>query len=103
LRTAYSTDIRTGRKTRFQLSDADPENPYYNYIKMLVPWEHVFGYGRIVIVPYTRKSLVGGDICADFCSQVDLSFSQMQKVDDRYRSLDALQCGKRCAGHSLAA
>jgi hypothetical protein len=89
---AYSTGVRTGRNAPLSLAEADPENPYFNHLKMLSQWERVFGSGAIIVVPYTRKSLCGGDVCADFCRHLGLDFDKMQKVDERYRSLDALQC-----------
>lgn len=89
---AYSTGVRTGRKTRLLVSEANPECSYFNHLKMLSQWERAFGSESVVVFPYTRKSLVGGDVCADFCGHIGLDFSRLQSVEERYTSLDALQC-----------
>lgn len=72
----YSTAINCGYQRSFSLDEVDPVNPYYNYLRMLMPYAQVFGKERILVRNY--KALE--DIRIDFLTQIGIQKSHPYKL-----------------------
>lgn len=62
----HSTRIKSGGTSPAVLPNAGPDSPYFNYDRFLGLWEQAFGREHVHVRLFDRRTLVGGDIVADF-------------------------------------
>jgi len=107
----YSTAVISGRREPFSVEAvARPTNRRYNYLKVSKLWASVFGWDHLVLLPYDRARLQGGDVRSDFLGRlgipkdrfrfgenanVSLQSSQIELLREVNQHLDAFGAGDR--------
>ena len=74
LTSLYSTYLRGGGVEGLDArceKRCHPQNNYYNYEKMLLNWENVFGLESLSISIFSGNSFLNGDLLDDFIAQID--------------------------------
>jgi hypothetical protein len=62
----YSTRLKSGGVNPRLLPAVDPDDPYYNYDRLLTLWEGAFGASNLHVRLFDRAVLVGGSVVTDF-------------------------------------
>lgn len=62
----YSTRLKSGGVNPRLLQGVDPQDPYYNYDRLLTLWEGEFGAANVHVRLFDRATLTGGSIVTDF-------------------------------------
>ena len=72
LRSAYSTQIKTGSTAEFDYPSPDLIESRYNYDAILDKWETVFGKQNIDVRMFSVEDFIGGDVVTDFIERLGL-------------------------------
>lgn len=85
----YSQLIKGGMSLPFSIHN--PINmPVYSYVDLVRLWGRAFGDENIIVRPFEREQLRGGDLLGDFMSIVGIDdLTGLQPVVDQNLSLDA--------------
>jgi len=89
---AYSTAVRSGRRTKFDPAEVLSGSWYFDFGAMLRLWASVFGTEALVVRNYDVARLEGGDIRTDFLGVLGIADrSGFVPGQDHNISLDARQ------------
>jgi len=71
----YSTHLKAGGNQSFKqfLPTCNPDNPYFDYHRMLLLWAQEFGQSNMTVREFSRRKFVGNHICYDFLDLLGLS------------------------------
>jgi hypothetical protein len=87
---ALSTSLKRGRSCWFETDQLHPDDSYWNYEKMLDSWASAFSEGQIIVRPFVRGALVGGDVVGDFLDAASIrSDRQLPRSVDANTSISA--------------
>lgn len=75
LRSAYSTQIKTGSTEKFKYPSADLVESRYDYDALLDRWETVFGKQNIDVRMFDVEDFIGVDVVTDFIERLGLGFA----------------------------
>ncbi len=85
----YSQLIKGGQTLPFSI-DNKLNLAIYNYASFLGRWAEVFGDGNMIVRPFDRNQFAGGDLLADFLTNVSFpDVTGCAPVDQKNPSLDA--------------
>lgn len=85
---AYSTAIRNGRRTPFDVKEVDVSNPYFNHLSTLDLWSSVFGKENLILREYDRKRLLNENVIDDFFNIIGIPIGSLAKPPRLNESLD---------------
>jgi hypothetical protein len=89
---SYSTYIKSGGRSLFNVESINKHSPFYNYSIMLKPWVKIFGAKNILLKKFEKSKMRHQDICHDFLGTIGIDvYDKFLFPEPMNLSLDASQ------------
>lgn len=85
----YSQRIKNGAVVRWSELEERYDPTIWDYVSVLEGWRQAFGRENIIVRPFERSQMVGGDLIKDFLTAIGFGDFPIEGAVNKNESLDA--------------